>query len=393
MTYTYQNLYDDVNGAVQKRLANDADPRRILNRGVRDVLLDTDIASTKRKTSSSPNLFANIFDYVWPSDGKGIAFIDLIPQIGRGKNDEWILTSAEEFDRYKGVKGNLVAILEYDGIKKLRVAVNNSNEDQLIIASLDSLLGDGALAGVGWEAFDADTTDVVADTDNFVRGTGSIRFAINAVGGLTAGIKNVSLTEFDYDDYVTLNRSVFVFAWVTSTTNLTNYKLRLGSSAAAYDEMTVTTQNDGSAFRVGWNLLRFDFSTKTTTGSPTRTAGVFAALFMTKTAGKISETGYRFDHIIAQQGRYYDIHYYSQYGWQTAAGVWIENSTVVGDYLNANPEEYNLIVEKCTEKALRDLKSYKEADVVAKSYKAMRDAYVLANPSEAKLLINTYYDL
>lgn len=389
-TYTRLNLRNSIwDSSVYSNIASRIDTNTIMNEIVREVCAEIDLRSTKRKTATSPNLFDEVYDIAKPSDLKRWGLIDIIPQIGRRLDDEWTLTTPEEFDRRKAVDTLLVAIDDRDFLGKIRVSIKN-NADQLVIGTLDSLLGDGSTSGVGWEAFDADTANVIADTDNFVRGSGSIRFDINAVGGTTSGIKNSSLTTFDWTDYVSMNRSVFVWAWITSATNLTNYKLRLGSSASAYDEMTVTAGSDATAFHVGWNLLRFDFSGKTTTGSPTRTAGTFAAIYMTKAGGKISETGYRFDYIVAQEGKYYDVLYYSKYGWQTSGGTYLENSTADTDLINADTDEYNLFVQNGRIRKARIEKDFNLADREEKTYQMMRANYILLYPSEAKILINQY---
>ena len=47
----------------------------------------------------------------------------------------------------------------------------------------------------------------------------------------------------------------------------------------------------------GWNLIRFDFSTATETGTVVPASCDYCVIYMTKDAGKTDETGFRFDHI------------------------------------------------------------------------------------------------
>lgn len=389
-TYSQTNLQDAIwDPNMDSNISSVINVQNVMNEIVRDVLLELDMRSTKRRAATSPNLFDNVFDYAAPSDMKRLGLIDLVPQIGRGRDDYWTLTTPEEFDRMKGETKLVVAISDYDFLRKIRVSVDN-NAEQLIIASLDTITGDGGT----WVAYDSDTDDVETDSDDFVKGSGSVRFDINAAGGTTAGIKNTGLTAFDYSEYVEQNRSAFVWAKIASTTNLTNYKLRIGDDLTAnYDEITVTQTNEAAAFRAGWNLLRFDFVNKTTTGSPARTASTAAALFMTKAAGKISEAGYKFDHLIAQQGKYYDVLYYSKYGWQNSSGTYLENSTASTDSLNADVEEFNIFVQKGRERRFMMEKDFDSADREEKKYDKMVALYKLQYPSDALILKTTYQEI
>jgi hypothetical protein len=359
-----------------------------------------DLKSAKRKSALSPNLFDDIYAYSAPSDLKGMGIIDVRPQIDRNSFDNWTITTPEEFDRKKSDNksdrfgdpirinrdywsgDNLVAIDRYDGVAKVLLS-RPVDDDETSIDPLDSV---GSWVGFG------DGTNLTADADDYVKGSGSINWDINADGGTTAGIVNSSITAFDVSAYKTTG-SVFVWAYVASRTNLTNFIIRIGSSASAYYYITVTTNNEGNAFENGWNLLRFDFANKATTGTPTDTACSYVAIYMTKAAGKVSETDYRFDQILMKQGEHYNLHYYSKYPWQTNAGVYIENATADTDLLNADIEEYELILTKTLEKVEQNLKNYNRAGELAKEYVNKMAEYIFENPSEALVLTQTYHEI
>jgi len=388
MTYIYTDLYNNVNGMTHGKITNLTDARVTLNRAVRFVVGDIDLRSTKRKTQVSPGLFEDVFTYPWPSDAKGLAFIDLQPQINRPSDLEWELTTPEEFDRRKvydrGMGRELVAVRENDGLKKLLASLQAQN-DSLAISTLDSLTAGGGT----WQAF-GDAENVAADADNYVSGAGSIKFDISSAGGTTAGIQNTSLTSFDFSDYVDNNRSIFVWAYIASTTNLTNFILRVGSGTGAYYSITITTSHEGT-FTTGWNLLRFDFANKSTTGSPDTSAGTYVALYMTKASGKVDD-GYRFDNLIMLGGVIHDLYYYSKYGWQTSGGTYIENSTTT-DYLNADTDELELISIKAAEYAAQELRDYDDVKLFKNDYTDKKTEYILKNPSEAKLLTTIYHEI
>jgi hypothetical protein len=187
---------------------------------------------------------------------------------------------------------------------------------------------------------------------------------------------------------------VFVWAYISSATNLTNFILRIGSSSSVYYTITITTNNEGNAFEAGWNLLRFDFEDKVATGTPTDTAITYVALYMTKDGAKISETDYRFDWLAMKRGENYWLRYYSKYLWQSNAAVWIENSTATTDYINADTDEIELIQTKIAERLQRYvLKDSKEADIRKREYEEKKQKYIFNNPSQAILLTQKIWDL
>ena len=154
--------------------------------------------------------------------------------------------------------------------------------------------------------------------------------------------------------------------------------------------MTVTTTNEGAAFQVGWNLLRFDFSGKSTTGTVTPTAVDYVALYMTKETGK-NDNGYRFDILTLHTGEIYDVLYYSKYYWQSSAGTYLENSTADTDYLNCDTDEFELFVSKGKVEVARELRDWDALPVAEADYRQIRDDYKRRNPSEKmKKQINYY---
>lgn len=390
MIYTQTNFKDNVfDSTLDADISSALNTQNLMNRAVRFVIGDLDLRSTKRKTQVSPGLFEDVYTYTWPTDAKALGFIDLEPQVNRPKDLEWELTTPEEFDRRKvydrSQSRELVAIRESDGTKKLLASLE-VDDDSLVVSTLDDLTAGGG----DWEAF-GDATSVVADSDNYVAGAGSIKFDISSAGGTTAGIVNDELDEFDFSDYIDNNRSIFAWAYINSTTNLTNFILRVGSSAAAYYSITVTTSHEGS-FTTGWNLLRFDFANKSTTGSPDSEAGTYVALYMTKDAAK-TDDGYRFDNIVMRGGTIHDLYYYSKYGWQTSAAVWIENSTTTTDLLNADTDEFDLFTLKGKQLAAEEMKDWTSADRWKAQYNDKKAEYQLKNPSEAKLLTQVIYEV
>jgi hypothetical protein len=274
----------------------------------------------------------------------------------------------------------MFAVYEADGVKRLKISVI-IDDDEALITGFDST--------TGWSGY-GDGTNIALDSFNYVKGNASLQYDISAVGGTTAGVVNSTLDPVDLTDFLN-NGTIVVWAYITFSTNLTNFKLRIGSSASAYYEKTVTT-SDGQAFQNGWNILKFDLTSLTTSGSPDITDITYVALFMTKDGAKISESGYKFDWMVAKLGDIYTVLYYSDYLWQTSAGVYIGDSTADTDLLNAGVDEYELLVLKAKELSAKELKKFDLSKEHAVDYKDMEEGYKQANPSEAKILTTDYYN-
>lgn len=382
MSYTRANLKDSVNKRIHGKKDMLLDINDTLNTSVRNVISDMDLRSTRRRADISPKLFTDINEYACPSDLKGYKIIDVPAQVKRA--GDWFLVPSEEFDRKK--QADMIAIDDYNGSRILKIAAN-IDDDTIEISSLDSLTaGDGT-----WTAF-GDAESLAADTDDYVKESGSIKFNISSAGGTTAGIQNTGLNSLDITDYLGGNSSIFIWHKINSATNITNYILRIGNDASNYYSKTITTKHDGTAFEAGWNLLRFDLTSLTETGSVDDTAIDYVAVYMTKTAGKVSESDYKFDYLVLKRGEIHRIVYYSKYGWKTSGGTYIENSTDDSDILNVDTDEFELLVEKGVEDAALEIDDEKTSIIAGNRYKDKKVKYELENFSEAKIMTNSYYE-
>lgn len=373
------------------------DPRTSINNAVREMWGMVDMFSAKRKALLAPNLFQDVFSYSWPSDAQSNGIVDLQRQTDdRPRAEDWTLTTEAEFDRYKADNSRrLLAFTDRDLTRRLLVTAPISDQT-LVVSTLDSLTaGGGTWSAVG------DATNLQADSQNYVKGNGSVEYDMNA-GGTTAGIQNTGLSVFDLTSYIA-NGSVFVWHWITTAdSNITGVTLKLGTNTSNYYTRTVTTTNEGTAFQQGWNLLRFDLNGISQVGTVTKTNCTFAALYDNKSSGKSADTAYRFDHIMVKNGKFYNLIYYSKYPWQTAAGVYIENSTTDTDLLNVDNDEYTLIIDKCVENLAYELREAQDATIAvnrlgtplgsANMRPGLIATYQLNFPSEALLLTTTYHD-
>lgn len=383
-TYQYSQLQGEVNGRIKGKIGILVNPRSTINSGVRQVNSDFDLSSTRRKARLTPNLFSGPGEYACPNDLKANSIVTIEPQVLLQKRQDWGLVPYEQFARR--MDRNTIAIGNNELIKKL-YALTYINDLKQVVSSFDSLTaGGGTWLAVG------DASNVRADQDDFVEGAGSIAFDLSANPGLTAGVKNLGLTTIDLTRYLQGNGTLIVFAYIVSIVGLTNYILQVGTDASNYYQKTVTSQQDGTAFRQGWNVLEFDLNSLTTVGSPTITTANFSSLYMTKLGTKVNEVGYRFDYMVLRKGEINYVVYYSKYGWQNSSGVYLENSTANTDYFNADTAEYDMILDKCTELAAKEADEDKVAKDNGDSYEKKLKTYKMNNPSESLTMISTTAD-
>lgn len=387
-TYTQTTFNSRLNGKIQGKIGMLVSAQETMNDAVRQVNSDFDLMSLRRRSVLSPNLFNGIYDYLCPTDLKGGAIIDLPAQATRA-DGEFNLVPSEKFET--NAKDGDVAIDSFNGTKVLKVR-SIVDSESIVVAELDSLTS-GSSNGTSWTGVgDVTNATILADNADYVKGNGSLKFDINAVGGTTAGIENGAVTNVDITDYLGGTSAFFVWAKINSTTNLTNYILRFGNSSTVYYSKTVTAQADGTAFVAGWNLLKFDLASLTQVGTVVNTAIDYFAIFMTKTAGKISESDYKFDWLVLKKGVVTYVKYYSKYGWQTAAQAYIENSTTSSDLLVADTDEYDLYIAKARHLAADEL-GFDESTCTRykDDYEDMLATYKMNHPSEAKVTTYEYY--
>lgn len=377
--YTFSQLQSDVNSKIKGKIGVLVSPQNTLCSGVRQVLADLDLLTTRRRTPLIPALFNGVFEYAAPSDLKGYSIISVQNQKW-SKTPDWGLVPYEQFIRRQDA--NTLAVSDYDGLRKIFIK-SDTKDQNFKFASFDTL---GTWVGTG------DGTNLKVNKSDFVEGVASLSFDISNIGGVTAGVVNTTLAQVDLTEYFAGNGCAVVRTYITSKTNITNFVLKVGSDSSSYYYKTVTTQADGTAFVNGWNILYFDLSTFSTTGTPVIASTDYCALYMTKTTGKISEVGYKFDGLEFRIGEINNLYYYSGYGWQTSGGVYIPNSTASSDLLNAGEEEYELILAKCAEIAADDVDEENVSTKQALRYKELKKIYLANNSSESLIMVCTTQD-
>lgn len=380
--YTRSQFLNDINRKIYGKIGMISSQEDFVNEVVREVRNDIALRSAKRKMALTPHLFPQIYQYAVPSDLFDNKIID-IPAQAKDYDNHFTLVPVEQFTNRPN--SGEIAIDDYNGQRVLLINSAITSEQQLI-SELDSLNSGGGT----WEIVGG-AENLARDGDDYIKGGGSLSFDLSSASETTAGIKNTNINEFDITDFLGGNSAAFVWVKINSITNLTNFVLKLGTDESNYYSKTVTTKHDGNAFEVGWNLLRFDLSSLSQTGTVTNTSINFASVYMTKATAKISETDYKFDWLTILKGARHDITYYSKYGWQSSAGVYKQLSTDDSDLLVADESEYDLFLKKGRYIGLQETNNDDNIiDRAAKDYDLAMKLYGMNNPDESQLMISTY---
>jgi len=378
--YTQSQLLSDINRKIFGKIGMISSQEDFINEVARTVNNDVSIRSTRRKIPLSTGLFPMVYQYPAPTDLRDYKIIDIPPQ-AKDYDDTFTMIPSEQFHNRKRLGD--VAIEDYNGVRTLLINSEIPTGGQ-VISELDTL-------GT-WEAFGG-VENVAQDSSDYIKGSGAITFDISSASDATAGIVNTDINEFSLADYLGGDSAVFVWARINTPTDLTNYILRLGTDASNYYSKTATVAHDGNAFVAGWNLIRFDLTNLTEQGTVTDASINYAAIYMTKTTGKVDETDYKFDWLLLNKGYRHNITYVSKYSWQSETGVYKEKSTESSDLIVADTSEYDLFVLKGRQIGLEETGAEQGMiNTATRNYVAAMETYMSNNPDESMIMVTSYQE-
>lgn len=346
MAYLVSDLKNDLESALHGTTINKVqNVDGLIYRAARQLLLDLDPQETKRITELTNALYDDVFRYSSPSDLKGNAIIDIRPQVSRTSADNISQTFQKSFDLGKSVNRFPLVSTEWDdGTKYL--LVDKVLEAGILVNGCDSLTANGT-----WSASSSAST-LAVDQQYYESGGASLKYNINT-STATAILENSTMTRVDLGDHDELS-SIFVWVYIPDTSVVTNYILRWGNDSSNYWSRTVTANFDSTAFRTGWNLLRFDWNGATETGTVDPEAIDYIRLTLTHTQAS-AVSGFRLDSIYSRLPSIYEIVYYSKFLFRTSGGTWQETITADTNIINLDTDSYNLLVDKCIELAAQQL--------------------------------------
>lgn len=383
MPFSLQTLKDDITGAIHgTTVAKITGLSSLINRSASEVLLDVDLAETKRITSLGL-VFNSVYDYSSPSDLKGNRIVDIRPQAGR-KGDVWPQRFNQWFDKKKWLKNqNQFTVQHNQSIKSLRI-------DAPFLSTPLVVTNTGSTSS--W-AVGGTATNLTVDTIYNVAGAGALQFDVAAGTGY---IENSALSPVDLSDHVGIAQEFF---WAYFPSVPTSVSLRWGSSSSDYYSYTMTSQADGTAFRAGWNLLTSPWAGLTATGTPTDTAYDYVRFSVVAPSSMV---GVKFCSLTSNLGSYLEAEYYSKFFFRSSAGIFQESVTAseVSDspetiYLNVDTESYPIFYSKvmCNiSQQLQGEDAKKDLETFEKMYTKSVLRYKGMYPSEVQSSQEPYYE-
>ena len=289
----------------------------LLERASNTVLTYIDPIETERIAALTSLVYDDVYNYSLPTDYKKI--IDLYPQDKRTSMDRAGRMYAEPFDAQKLIREKRITIESSEGTKIIRINWRTGGSNQpRTLHSMESLTANGT-----WAVFGS-ATGLKRQILFSVQGNASIEFDLVASGD---GIQNTTMTALDLTDE---DEVADVFFWIHLPSAPTSISARWGNDQTTnfWTGVAQTAQADGTAFKVGWNLIRVPWSTATETGT---VAPATIDSFRVTIANSAALTNVRVDQIRFIVGRNFDIKYYSQFAFKNAAGTFIAQPTTDDD--------------------------------------------------------------
>lgn len=183
----------------------------------------------------------------------------------------------------------------------------------------------------GTWAVSGDGSALAVDDQTYSAGIASLRFNVTASGGTTT-LACTNMDQVDLTDYIATG-----FAFIdlkppnTNTVAITSVAVRIGSDASNYYLLTATTRFRGDSILSGFGPIGFDWSTKTTVGSPDVTALDYLQIVITHGTSSAVNGIWHIDNIFSALGVYYQLPYYSKYNVKSNGGVYKEKVSSTDD--------------------------------------------------------------
>lgn len=307
------NLIGTGHGSTLNKVRN---IEQALERAANTMLAKISPIETERTAALSSLIYDDVYNYPLPSDfGKPI---DLLPQDARNSYDRVQRVYFERFDLRKALENRTMTIESSEGTKFIRI--NWQKRAGKLLNSMNSLTRNGTWSAVG------SASGLKAQTLHKISGNASIEFDLTASGD---GIQNTTMTAVNLTDE---DEVADVFAWVylPSTSGVSSISALWGNDLTSnyWTGVAQTAQADGTTFKVGWNLIKFPWSTATETGT---VAPATIDSFRLTIASTVALTNVRVDSIMFTVGRPFDLKYYSQYVFRNSAGTFLRQPSSDND--------------------------------------------------------------
>lgn len=330
---------------------------------------------TMRIAALASTIHDDVYNYALPPDYN--ALIDLIPQDKRSVWDMAYRNSAGLFDLQKAVKEKTVSMEGSEGSKIIRI--NWRTRTGKTIHNMDSLTSNGTWSAVGTAA------NLAANTIFKKSGNASLEFDILATGD---GIQNTTMDAVDLTDEDEVSD---FFVWMYFGTAPTSVSARWGNDLTTnyWSSVAQTTQADGTALKVGWNLIKFPWSTATETGTVApATIDSFRI-----TVASSAQNNVRADNIICSIGRNFDIKYYSKYLFKNSAGTYLSRPASDDDSVLVDNDSLPIYLCECLIEIAQQMEGTDSAFDISYARERLKMLYAAFNseyPDQRKKQISHY---
>lgn len=203
------------------------------------------------------------------------------------------------------------------------------------------VLAKNSVAGAVLDTFDnnndtnwipsEDATNVTTDAFTKKEGQASLKFDVNVT---LSGLHRASLTRtIQVTDLSTMRDLAHFKCWVylPTITNFTSISFNWGNDASKYFKQTVMTQEDGSAFVVGWNKIDFIWLGATLVGSVNTQQITYLKFDFDYAAGFTSVNNFRIDFLRVLIPDKMILTYYTTNKGKTSLGAAIQVFTATTD--------------------------------------------------------------
>ena len=330
MSYTIAEIKDHLIGMGHgASLAKVRNEYAMYERAANNMRSAVDVITAIRTAPLTQAVHDDVYNYAAASDyGK---IIDLYPSGVRGSRDFSRRTDSVAFDLLKSIQSKQISVESEDGARFLRV--NWPKTAAKTLAAMNSI--------TNWTA-DGGASGLSLDTLYAISGGKSLKMDLGATGG---ALSNSSLDSLDLSDWDE-EAEFFMYVYLPSVSTVTSIQGLWGNDLTTnyWTSVAQTTQADGTAFKVGWNLIKFSWSAATESGTVDPTA-IDSFKVTVVTTDAIADV--RFDNVTVSLGHIFDMKYYSAFLFKNSAGTWIRRPTVDTDSVMVDELGMNIYAYEC----------------------------------------------
>lgn len=383
MSYSILQVKDDLAGMAHGTTVNKiTNIDAVFRRAARNVIAKLNPDELKRL--GQLEIYDGVYDYAAFSDlnEKRVADIRVVP---RSAADNFTSRNNENFDMRKEHVDNWFSIEDRSLTKVFRLSKRLTPAKSRIYD-----FDETTYATVG-----GDASGLALDKNVYISG---YALSFNLANAGDSGY--IELTDFSDVDLSSIWGQSDHFVWVYIPNNpsaITSITLRLGNSNTAY--RTITGAAQIGSLKTGWNLIKFDHSTGSNTGSITSSAIDYARLTFAYDGTAI--TGIRVDSMFSSVGHIIDILYYSKFMFRDSTGAtWKAEATNDGDLVNLEEASYNIFLyevglaaaqQRKGADARADQKFFKEELYGLPNQVGLYEQYKFENPDQVQRPRGTYY--